>query len=226
MDLPPKYNGYSFASFITNSQNERAYKFCNDYSQNPKGFLFLYGKAGVGKTHLAVSILKNFLPVEISDRQKYLLKNSLINEIEYYKKHQASEIQNNYQLIKNYFNKGAWQFRNASSIFLKSIQFALKLHELSLKDDESRIMFIKNILRYDCILLDDFGSEKFSDSVRQNFYYLIDECYTNEKPLIITSNESIMEINQKEPRIASRLAEGLIINLQGNDFRLKKITSP
>ena len=43
------------------------------------------------------------------------------------------------------------------------------------------------------------------------------------RTIIITSNESIMKINRKEPRIASRLAEGLLIDLQGSDYRLNEL---
>ena len=222
LELPEKYDEYSFSSFIKNNRNETAYKICLEYSRSPKGFLVLYGDSGVGKTLLAVSILKSFFPVKLSDEQMFKRKKSLIVELEYFKNIPGEENKRKYETIKNYFNKGAWQYRRASSIYLKSINLAHKLHELSVKNEQSLISFINNILRYDCILFDDLGSEKFSEAVRQNFYYLIDECYTNEKPMIITSNESIMEINQKEPRIASRLSEGLIIHLQDIDHRLNK----
>ena len=225
LDLPEKYNEYSFSSFIINNKNETAYKHCLDYSRKPKGFLVLYGETGAGKTLLAVSILKSFLPQKISDQQIFKLNNSLISQIEYYKNTPGEENKSNYETTKKYYESGIWQYRHAVSLYLKSIKLAYKLHELSVKNDESRIAFVNSILRYDCILIDDFGSEKYSDAVRQNFYYLIDECYTNQKLLIITSNESLLEINQKEPRIASRLSEGLIIHLQDIDHRLNKISN-
>ena len=73
---------------------------------------------------------------------------------------------------------------------------------------------------YDCICFDDLGAEKLTDAKRENLYYIIDSRYREMLPTIITSNFTINEINEVEPRIASRLAEmGIILQFNGKDFR-------
>ena len=69
--------------------------------------------------------------------------------------------------------------------------------------------------------IDDLGAEKLSDTNRQNLYLIIDRRYREEKSLIITSNFTIDELNDYEPRIASRITEmGKIFFINGNDHRL------
>ena len=57
------------------------------------------------------------------------------------------------------------------------------------------------------LILDDLGSEKITDYARQSLLYLIDECYTRQVVLVITSNVDFDVLNRIDARIASRLAE-------------------
>ncbi|MBZ5662693.1 MAG: ATP-binding protein [Acidobacteriia bacterium] len=59
----------------------------------------------------------------------------------------------------------------------------------------------------DFLILDDFGSEKATDYVRQSLLHLVDECYTREIVLVVTSNIDFEALNQIDERIASRLME-------------------
>jgi len=75
------------------------------------------------------------------------------------------------------------------------------------------------------IILDDLGVEKTSDFVVECFDLLIDKRYRNGRgQMIVTSNLNLQGIAEKMcDRIASRLCEMCdIINLTGEDFRLKK----
>jgi DNA replication protein DnaC len=64
--IPRRYEKCSFSNFIsapgTSQDNAllHAHKFANEYPAVERGLLFM-GPAGVGKTHLAVSILKNLI---------------------------------------------------------------------------------------------------------------------------------------------------------------------
>ena len=56
------------------------------------------------------------------------------------------------------------------------------------------------------LMLDDLGSEKPSDWVREQLYLLIDERYGVNRPLLISTNESYESVaNNLGDRIASRL---------------------
>jgi len=59
----------------------------------------------------------------------------------------------------------------------------------------------------DFLILDDVGSEKGTDYTRQALLHLVDECYTREVALIITSNVDLRALNQIDQRIASRIVE-------------------
>ena len=64
--IPARYQKCSFANFISDpgtSQDHalrHAHKFANEYPAVDRGLLFM-GPAGVGKTHLAVSIIKDLI---------------------------------------------------------------------------------------------------------------------------------------------------------------------
>jgi len=64
--IPPRYEKCSFANFISDpgtSQDHalcHAHKFANEYPAVDRGLLFM-GPAGVGKTHLVVSILRDLI---------------------------------------------------------------------------------------------------------------------------------------------------------------------
>ena len=101
--------------------------------------------------------------------------------------------------------------------------FIMELQNLYRFDSESPFEVAEEISRYDGVLIiDDLGSEKLTDFVRQITYFLINEREQRMLPLIITSNFSLEEIaNQVDVRISSRIA-GMckLIKLNGKDRRL------
>jgi DNA replication protein DnaC len=62
--IPPRYAKCSFANFVSNPGSSQdhalchAHKLANEYPAVDRGLLFM-GPAGVGKTHLAVSIIRD-----------------------------------------------------------------------------------------------------------------------------------------------------------------------
>lgn len=74
------------------------------------------------------------------------------------------------------------------------------------------------------VFIDDFGSERLTDFVQDQFYQIINSAYINKRSLIISTNFSLPEISDRlGERIASRLAEMcFIINFGGEDLRFKK----
>ena len=64
--IPRRYEKCSFANFVSNPESSQdhalnhAHKFANEYPAVNRGLLFM-GPAGVGKTHLAVSILRELI---------------------------------------------------------------------------------------------------------------------------------------------------------------------
>lgn len=73
------------------------------------------------------------------------------------------------------------------------------------------------------LVLDDIGSEKTTDWVRQVLYQIIDERWIEQRPVIITSNLTLEELEARlGERIASRIA-GMtqLIEMRSNDYRIK-----
>jgi DNA replication protein DnaC len=76
------------------------------------------------------------------------------------------------------------------------------------------------------LVIDDIGTEKYSEWAGEMFYAIINKRYEQKLPTIFTSNYSIAEISDKfGDRIASRIV-GMcdIIKLVGTDKRLIKET--
>lgn len=73
------------------------------------------------------------------------------------------------------------------------------------------------------LFLDDLGAEKSSEWATSTIYSIIDARYREELPTIVTTNLSLPEISEKlDPRIASRLSSGKIIQLTGPDRRWQR----
>jgi DNA replication protein DnaC len=66
---------------------------------------------------------------------------------------------------------------------------------------------INRLLKPRFLVLDDLGTSKVSDFVRQCWLDLIGAAYADEKVLIVTSNLSLDQLNDLEPRLASRVAQ-------------------
>lgn len=87
----------------------------------------------------------------------------------------------------------------------------------------------KDVLQYvrscDLLVIDDFGVEKTSEFVIDKTFALIDARYRTEKPVIITTNLNIEDINKKfGSRIGDRISEMCFqLAVVGESKRAKKV---
>jgi DNA replication protein DnaC len=205
----------SFESYKTDQENVRHFELCQSWDF--KESFILTGNTGTGKTHLAISMLRGFPPIELNEERRDLAHRRLLQELEYYGK--TEEQKEKYQ---SFIDSEEWKYRKAICLFVPVVEMFVEINTAAMKDGGKEDVLDKYAKdkTYDCICFDDLGAEKMTDAKRENFYYIIDSRYRNMLPTIITSNFTINEINDTEPRIASRFAEmGKIIQFNGKDFR-------
>ena len=80
---------------------------------------------------------------------------------------------------------------------------------------------LQEIIKAPVLCIDDFLSEKMTEFMRQNWYYILNMRNENMAITYITSNKNLADVAQIDARIASRirqLCEG--IELTGKDKRL------
>lgn len=97
-----------------------------------------------------------------------------------------------------------------------------------IKDDfdapEHKQSIVEKMIKQEVLFLDDLGSEKASEWVKEQLYIVINERYNWVKPVFITTNLTLQEIAQNYgDRLASRLYEmAEQVKLNGVDRRLTK----
>ena len=86
----------------------------------------------------------------------------------------------------------------------------------SAQEDHDFDMKLEQIKGCSLLILDDLGVEQSTPWARAKLDEIIDYRYINELPLVVTTNLSPSKL---EPRIASRLQEGVSIHLECEDYR-------
>ena len=184
-NVPKKHLSKSLDNFKGNS---KIVKICKTYSLKAVNSLLLIGPCGSGKTHLAVSILKE------------MIRNNLVG------KEWSSEAK----------IKGAY--------FITTPELLLEIRQ-SFQDsaDTNESEMIEYYATMPFLILDDLGAEKVSEWAVTTLYLIIDRRNREEKPTIFTTNLSLVEIEQQlSVRIASRLADCRVIQLDMPDYRKKR----
>jgi DNA replication protein DnaC len=196
-NLPSRYEACSFETFEPYAEKlslvkAQAMGFVEDYPIVECGLLIL-GPCGVGKTHLAVSILKELIYRHGRDAIFYDFRELL------------KKIQNSYNPVSQ----------------------------------TSEMQILEPVLCSEILVLDDLGSERPTEWVRDTFAYIINTRYNQKLTTIITSNfedrpkevktlsdgTRVQGDETLEDRIGLRLRSRLyemckVIPIEGSDFRI------
>lgn len=91
--------------------------------------------------------------------------------------------------------------------FVNARNFVMRCQAAFRQEESTREIVDEILNRAHFLILDDLGSEKATEYVRQSLLHLVDECYSREIVLVVTSNCDFEALNQLDERIASRLVE-------------------
>ena len=102
--------------------------------------------------------------------------------------------------------------------------FSRILNTLTGMHFEDRNQFINSLNRYSLLIIDDLGIERNSDFALEQVFHVIDSRYRSKKPLIITTNLTLSELNNAadiaHKRIYDRILERCVpIRINNRNIR-------
>ena len=101
--------------------------------------------------------------------------------------------------------------------------FALILNDLA-ANYKDRNEYISRLCRFPLLILDDFGMERGTEYGLEQVYNVIDSRYRSRKPLIVTTNLTLEELQNPEDTPHARIYDRLIemctpVRITGENFR-------
>lgn len=124
---------------------------------------------------------------------------------------------------------GNYLMENFTTVFATSlIKIIQKTRSFRGEDDEAE--FIAKMNRADLLILDDFGAERSTDYALEIVYNVIDSRYRAGKPMIVTTNLTLAEMQNTQDlryrRICDRIFEVCYpLEFTGKSWRMKEAAS-
>jgi len=194
--LPKLYQDKGFKNFIPRNKweiwvKETLIRFAKE---EQKKSLVLLGAYGTGKSHLAISVMKNLPP----QKKRRMISKDDKNRVEKY-----DEI-----------------YQRAYCTFLVVDEFFQELNDCFVDKKSKEAVITKYLHENDIVCLDDLDTDNFSTAKAENLYLFINRAYLDEKRIIVTTNFTMENLERKVPKVTSRLAEmAIIIPFNGQDYR-------
>lgn len=191
MGIPRRYYGCTLVSFVASGDMLDTIDRADDALDAGRS-VFITGKVGTGKTHLAVALMYESVARGLQMRQD------------------------------PYGDVLCHQFNSRPVFYEYLDLLMQIKETFGSNEDTERSFMQSVVKKGTMTVIDDLGVEKATDWTRQSMFYLVDRLYASCKPCIITSNLSIGDIaSQVDDRIASRIAQMCyVVKLTGDDHRL------
>ena len=159
-------------------------------------FLFLYGTAGTGKTHLAISYMRE-TTVDLSGFD-----------------------------IDKFKSFGVPTYMPPRCGFITLTNLLIELRSTFEDRELNELDIIKKYSECENLIIDDIGIGNISGYAIDMFFSIVDNRYGNCKRTVLTSNLSPNEIvNTFSQRMSSRICSGMSVEITGTDNRLVKSSS-
>lgn len=98
--------------------------------------------------------------------------------------------------------------------------FVMKCQGAFADDTTPERIIANSVHRY--MVLDDLGTEKRTEFAGTCLFALVDSAYAKRRTIIATSNLSLKNLHECDPRLTSRLVEMCdVLEFEGDDFRVK-----
>lgn len=189
----------------------------------PKGdrSLYLYGKSGTGKTHLALaiaSVAARSRPPVVQEVARANMPDEIRDEV-------ASRLEETYPIGCPWYLVGRVEAATVPEL-LAAMRIAIETQGQS--PDRIR----EELVSADLLVLDDLGTEKITHWTREILFDILDRRFEGKRPTVITSNLALADLEKRltsEPgdpygeRIASRIAGScVVLEVKAADYRRKK----
>lgn len=89
--------------------------------------------------------------------------------------------------------------------FVKAVDLAILLRKETFGDQYKKVL--ADFRRVTTLFIDDYGTQKDTEWVRETIFSIMDYRYENQKQTILTTNCRIEKLEEREPRLASRLQD-------------------
>jgi len=212
--IPPKFINTRFNNYFPrNNDQNKALKRCMGYAEqdigniaNGKG-LFLHGPVGTGKTHIVVGTA---YAIAAANVERFGYKSNNSENISF----EEAKISQEYRgMYIGFFNV---------TDLLTTLQESYSGNERS---KEKALYMLHRAKVDDIVILDDIGAMKPTEWVDYQLYNLVDIRYRTHRPMILTSN---YDIDQLEKQVGERVVSRIIevtdgVWVPGPDYRKRKM---
>ncbi|MBA2634297.1 MAG: ATP-binding protein [Chloroflexi bacterium] len=203
--VPRRYLDRSFASYTARDGTRAGLEAAKRAAEEPSGLL-LIGAPGVGKTHLAVAIIRRRVELWL---EKWPAETGIGPTVYYTETGER---------VEHYDEPIAWTRPSFRSRFVVVPDLLDVLRQRITTPGPDPL---EPLLGCPLLVLDDFGREKVSEWVLDRVYRLVNARYNERLATIATTNFSLDELAKRgyQP-IVSRLVEDVVaVRLAGPDHR-------
>jgi DNA replication protein DnaC len=185
---PRRLSGASFENYVPRSkQQQAALESCSSYDLDKirSGLgLYLFGKYGTGKTHLAIAIVRALMEAN------------------------PNEFGARYDDTSSLYNPERQEYQGLYCSFFPVVDLLDMWRPGSEAKQRRGEWLFRRAKADDLVILDDIGAEKASEWTGDRLYAVVDARYRNQKATIFTTNCSEKElVDNGYGRIISRIFE-------------------